>query len=273
MRYGAMNNPYNNLIDEIRLFGENKFDYIDLTLEKPEATPELLIRKKDEIMDALSSYNLRTVGHTPWYLELGHPYESVRKAFLKEALKIIEVLGRMEVSKTTIHPLPAFPRIYKRKKHREKIIGLTIDSIKKIVNKASEHGMIIVIENLDGGKLLSLEEYEEIIAKTMSYFHLDVGHANLDTPTNRSVEFIKHFGNQGLLKHVHISDNVGGTMKAGWDLHLPIGTGKIDFKNIFKALKEVKYNDTMTLEVFSRDRDYLILSKNKVKKFWEEANL
>jgi len=272
MRYGAMNNPYNNLIDEIKLFGENKFDYIDLTLEKPEATPEILIEKKKEILDALSSYNLGVVGHTPWYLELGHPYESVRKAFLKEALKIIEVLGKIEVSKTTIHPLPAFPRMHKRK-YREKIVGWTIDSIKKIVNKANEYGMIIVIENLDGGKLLSLEEYEEIIVKTMSYFHLDIGHANLDTRTNRSVEFIKHFGSRGLLKHVHISDNVGGTMKAGWDLHLPIGAGKIDFRSIFKALKEVKYDDTMTLEVFSRDRDYLILSKNKVKKLWEEVKI
>lgn len=271
MRYGAMNNPYNNLIEEIKLFGENKFDYIDLTLEKPEATPEILIKKRNEILDVLSSYNLDIVGHTPWYLELGHPYKNVRKAFLKEAIKIIEVFGNMEVLKTTIHPLPAFPSVYKRKKYREKVIGWTIESIREIVNKASEYGMIIVIENLDGGRLLSIEEYEEIIAKTMSYFHLDIGHANLDTCKNRSIEFIKHFGERGLLKHVHISDNVGGRMKAGWDLHLPIGAGKIDFKSIFKALKEVKYDDTMTIEVFSRDRDYLIISKNKVKKLWEEV--
>jgi sugar phosphate isomerase/epimerase len=36
-----------------------------------------------------------------------------------------------------------------------------------------------------------------------------------------------------------------------------------------KELKEAPYDDTMTLEVFSRDRDYLKISKEKVKKMWE----
>jgi sugar phosphate isomerase/epimerase len=35
-----------------------------------------------------------------------------------------------------------------------------------------------------------------------------------------------------------------------------------------KALKRVGYNDTITLEVFSRDRNYLKMSKRKMEGMW-----
>ncbi|RLE51750.1 MAG: hypothetical protein DRJ20_01515 [Candidatus Methanomethylicota archaeon] len=266
LKIGAMNNPYNDIISEIEFIGKAKFDYIDLTAEKPEASPEVIAKRRREIMEALSTFNLEVVGHTPWYLELGHPYESVRRAFLKEALKIIDILGSIEIKKATIHPIPAMLGVYKVKKYRRKMLEWMIQSIKEISKRASDYDMIIVIENLDGGKILSLENYEEIITKANCYFHLDVGHANLNLQRNMAVEFINHFGAKGLLKHVHVSDNVGGTMRGGWDLHLPIGAGKINWKEIFKALRKVGYDDTITVEVFSPDRDYLIMSKEKVKK-------
>jgi hypothetical protein len=36
-----------------------------------------------------------------------------------------------------------------------------------------------------------------------------------------------------------------------------------------KELKEAQYDETITLEVFSRDRDYLKISREKIKKMWE----
>jgi hypothetical protein len=33
----------------------------------------------------------------------------------------------------------------------------------------------------------------------------------------------------------------------------------------------IGYDETMTLEVFSRDRDYLKMSLNKAKQMWEDA--
>jgi sugar phosphate isomerase/epimerase len=36
-----------------------------------------------------------------------------------------------------------------------------------------------------------------------------------------------------------------------------------------RELKEVQYDETITLEVFSRDRDYLKISKEKIKRLWE----
>jgi sugar phosphate isomerase/epimerase len=37
-----------------------------------------------------------------------------------------------------------------------------------------------------------------------------------------------------------------------------------------KALKGIGYNDTITLEVFSRDRDYLKMSRKKMEEMFEK---
>jgi len=66
------------------------------------------------------------------------------------------------------------------------------------------------------------------------------------------------------LKHVHLSDNKGSE-----DLHLPMGVGNIDWKKILKILKKY-YRGTITLEVFSKDKDYALLSKEKLKRLWEK---
>ena len=61
-----------------------------------------------------------------------------------------------------------------------------------------------------------------------------------------------------------MSDNFGKE-----DQHLPIGAGIIDFSRVVKALKGIGYADTITLEVFSRDRDYLKMSRKKIQEMWE----
>ena len=64
--------------------------------------------------------------------------------------------------------------------------------------------------------------------------------------------------------HIHASDNFGRE-----DSHLPIGAGTVEFDRILKELKGTGYNDTLTVEVFSRDRDYLGISRDKVRELWE----
>ena len=62
------------------------------------------------------------------------------------------------------------------------------------------------------------------------------------------------------LRHIHISDNLGGF----GDLHLPIGAGTIEFEKIFNVIRGMRYDGTMTLEVFAPDRTYLRISKDKI---------
>jgi sugar phosphate isomerase/epimerase len=82
--------------------------------------------------------------------------------------------------------------------------------------------------------------------------HLDIGHANLLVPANTTSEILAAFGDR--LRHVHLHDNKGGHE----DLHLPLGAANIDVRRAVHALKDCKYDSTITLEVFSPDRHYRI---------------
>jgi sugar phosphate isomerase/epimerase len=97
--------------------------------------------------------------------------------------------------------------------------------------------------------------------------HLDIGHANLRlglTEKNRFPALLEAFGDR--LAHVHVSDNRGGAE----DLHLPLGAGTVDWRGAIRALKDAGYDGTVTLEVFSREREYLRVSRRLWLEWWSE---
>jgi sugar phosphate isomerase/epimerase len=96
-------------------------------------------------------------------------------------------------------------------------------------------------------------------------WHLDVGHANLNAPANVTPELLAAFSER--LVHVHLSDNKGGDA----DLHLPLGVGTIDWGWAIGLLKRSGFDDTITLEVFSPDDEYLAISRRKVRQLWDEV--
>ena len=136
-------------------------------------------------------------------------------------------------------------------------------ALQKLVPEAEKFGIKLLIEHFRCNDL-SLSILENLFAQFSQIgFHLDVGHANLSVSENMTPELLRKFGNR--LAHVHISDNFGVD-----DLHLPLYCGNIDWNMIVKNLKSSDYNDTITLEVFSENDEYLLLSKKYLKKLWEE---
>src|ERR671910_466525 len=64
--------------------------------------------------------------------------------------------------------------------------------------------------------------------------------------------------------HVHWHDNHGTR-----DEHLPEGSGLIDHQKALKALKNINYDRTITLEVFTNGNDARS-SAYKLKTMWSE---
>jgi sugar phosphate isomerase/epimerase len=67
------------------------------------------------------------------------------------------------------------------------------------------------------------------------------------------------------LRHVHLHDNKGGAA----DLHLPLGAGTIDVTKHIRSLQAAGYDGTITLEVFSPDREYLRYSRDALRRTWD----
>jgi sugar phosphate isomerase/epimerase len=80
---------------------------------------------------------------------------------------------------------------------------------------------------------------------------------------NTTEELLAHFGPR--IRHVHLHDNKGGTA----DLHLPLGSGTMDFRRQLAALKSIGYDGTITLEVFSADPHYFAYSRDVLRETWD----
>ena len=147
----------------------------------------------------------------------------------------------------------------------DKAKGHAMESIEIILKKAISLNITLCIENMfpQSHFLSNPNEFQEVFnAFPEIRLTLDIGHANLGAGRNKSSEFIRLYGYR--IGHVHACDNFGKE-----DSHLPIGAGFIDFQKILRELKETQYDDTITLEVFSKDRDYLKISRDKLKRMWE----
>ena len=66
--------------------------------------------------------------------------------------------------------------------------------------------------------------------------------------------------------HIHWRDNHGRK-----DEHLPIGEGLIDHEKTVRALKNIEYDRTITLEVFTNSNDAKS-SSDKLKIMWAKES-
>ena len=251
MKVGFPNNPKRDILEEIEWIGKNKFDFIDLFLEEDQAVPERIDVKK--VRNLLEEHGLEVVGHTACYLPIGSPIDSIRKSAISEIIRYLTVFNRLGVHSVTIHA--NWPTgIFSAKEG----IAFQVTSLRELIREAREYNLKLMYEPIDTQKD-NLENVSAVLSQVPELlFHLDIGHASLFG--RKPEQFIKEFHQK--LKHVHLNDN--DRMR---DLHLPMGAGSIDWRRTIKVLKKY-YNGTITLEVFSRDRDYALLSREKLIDLW-----
>jgi len=260
MKVGAMNNPTSNLLKEIQWIGKNGFDFVDLTLEPPCAYS--LSVEVDSVKELLDKYNLDIIGHTAYYLPIASPFQSFCELAQRELKNCFEIFQALDAHKVNIHADESVVGIF----NKERALVRNIRAIKLAAQKAKEMGLRLIVENTI--KLFNNVDDLNILFESGidAGFHLDVGHANLNTDRNRTEEFLSRFADK--LEHVHFSDNKSGNA----DLHLPLGAGLIPWDKIVSQLKRYNYDGTITLEVFSRDKRYLLASRDKLLEMWNESD-
>ena len=252
MKIGFPSNPRMNIIDEIKWIAENGFDFVDLFLEEDSAVPDRINSK--EIRALIDNYGIGVVGHTAWYMPIGSPSPAVRKAAVKEIERYLEVFSETGVKFVTVHAHWQSGNLFNPKE----AAYFQIESLISLVASARETGLNIMFEPVTSRRD-TIENVAFILDSVPGlYLHLDIGHASLYS--RKPEEFINQFGSR--LRHVHLHDNDLDT-----DLHLPLGTGKVDWKGAVRELKRF-YDGTITLEIFSEDRRYALISREKLNEFW-----
>jgi sugar phosphate isomerase/epimerase len=258
MIYGAMNFPIRPILEELEAISGLGFDYLELAMDPPQAHHGMIRQQKEEFLRALDRCNMGLVCHLPTFVSTADLTDRLRETSLNEVLESLEVAAGLRPLKVVLHP--------------SIIIGLgvfvmdqardyALKSLDAIVEKADHLGLCLCIENMfpRSHSLVDPEHFDEVFERFPKLkLTLDIGHAHIESKgTQKALAFIERFPDR--IGHIHANDNLGKD-----DDHLPIGTGTIDFPEIVKALTGIGYDQTITLEVFSRDRDYLTISREKL---------
>lgn len=267
MLIGFMNNPWRPLEEELKFISEN-FDFAEITIEYPEASPEKILSKKNRIESLINKNNLRVLAHAPWYFHLGHPYDRIRQCYISEMMDIINVAGQIGAECVTIHSeiSEGLPSKYLQDMKEELLekFSMSLDMIK---DKVDEFGMKLMLENLDG-KAITLDEIFLLLNSRDIKITFDIAHAfiELHGDNNKLIDYLIKLRDK--IEHMHFSDNFGNK-----DMHLPLGVGAIDWDKILHKAMELGFDRTITLEVHAKDRDYVLLSKEKVLREVERKRL
>lgn len=255
MLIGAMNHPRRSLREQIEWLGKNGFDFLDLTLEPPEAASWKIDPR--ELKQMLADAGLVVVGHTAPFLPIANPVEGLRRAAVHELLRCMDVFSQVGVKWMNVHP-----RTSPMHDH-EFAVQRNLESLAELIEHGRGVGLGVMVENVPGS-FNNARELGELLERLPELgLHLDIGHANLMTSINTTAEILEAYGDR--LRHVHLHDNRGGEL----DLHLPLGAGNIDLAESLRLVKQSGYDGTITLEVFSTDRNLLLYSRDLLRNLWQ----
>jgi sugar phosphate isomerase/epimerase len=261
MQIGAMNHPARNPLAEIDWFGRHGFDFVDLTLEPPAADPGQL--DPAEVRAALDRHDLGVVAHTAWFIPLGSPFGTVRDASLAEFRRVLRAAQQIGAAVMNVH-YGKPPKFFRP----EQAVGWHAEVLSRLCEEAAQVGVTIVLEHVPHGGSDQLETIVAIMDRVpLLGFHLDSGHAKLERGYDRWDEYLDRLGPK--LRHVHLSENDGTA-----DQHLPLGAAPrstTDWPRHVQKLKAAGYDGTITLEVFAPHREYLLLSRDLLRKWWDEG--
>lgn len=259
MQYGAMNYPVRPILEEIDIFARLGFDYLELAMDPPMAHHSILTSNQSAITQALKDSGMGLVCHLPTFLTTADLTESLRRASVAEMLQSLDVAADLGARKVVLHPsMVSGMGVFVK----ETVKGFFIDFLSEMITITRHKNLSICLENMFPRCRLGVEaeEFEEIFSLFPSVkFALDTGHANIgDQEGNRLKKLVQLCGER--LGHLHFSDNHGKR-----DDHLAVGEGSVNFEELVQSLKDIGYDDTLTLEVFDENRQMLANSRERIK--------
>lgn len=267
MQYGAMNHPLHLVRDQIPGFAGMGFDYLELTLDAPEAHYSVIRQQADAISQALARHDMGLVCHLPTFVYTADLTPGIRAASVAEMTESIAVAAELGAKKAVIHPGMLIGLGHQA---RKRCLQYAMESLQTIAQTARDHDLKLCAENMPPacGIFCEPEDFAPLFESFPQFgLTLDTGHAHIqlkDSPRpGRLAEFIERFSQQ--IAHVHASDNQGKK-----DEHLALGKGTLNLADLVSRLKSVGYDGTVTLEIFSEEPADLPASRDHLAGLWEK---
>jgi sugar phosphate isomerase/epimerase len=259
--FGLLTNPSIELISEISKIYDLNFDYVEIGIEGPEGDPVIINKKKkkDVIKNLLERFKQKPIAHTAYWIDLASDYDYIRHAWILEALREIKTARKLGIDLINFHA-NINGMFYEEK--RKIVLDNMIKSLKELTKYAERSSVKVMLENVPlSNGVHSLNEFKYIVDNVDSLLvHLDIPHAFTSGGMASVIDYINTFRDK--IIHIHWHDNHGQK-----DEHLSVGEGFIDHQTAVKALKDIGYDRTITLEVFTNSNDAKS-SADKLKTMW-----
>jgi sugar phosphate isomerase/epimerase len=136
MQYGAMNFPIKPVDQELEDIAALGFDYLELTMDPPQAHYTTIRQQMNSILSALNSHAMNVICHLTTF---------VSTADLQEMFNSLEVAAELGSLKVVLHPghiggLGVYVK--------ETALAYANESLASIINRAQDLGLCVCLENM-----------------------------------------------------------------------------------------------------------------------------
>jgi sugar phosphate isomerase/epimerase len=234
-------------IDEISALG---YKGIEILCDRPHAFPlpmdkekirilKVKLKEKNLEISNLNAFTLFAVQDTyhPSWIEDDEDYRQVRIDHTINCIRLAHELGAKNISVE-----PGGPSSYSI--YKEKHMKIFVEGLNKVLPFAEENDVKILVEPEPELLLETSGDFLELVKNFSSKYiglNFDIGHfycVNED-PAKLVFELKDYFS------HIHFAD-----IKNRIHNHLIPGLGSIDFKQVLQALKEIRYDGFVTVELY-----------------------
>jgi len=102
-KFGLLTTPIMPVPKEIVRFKKLGFDYAEIGIEEPLATPRILTRQKGRILKLLKENGMFALGHSAYWVQFGSSHEKARRGWIEEGKEMIRVATQLELPLLNFH--------------------------------------------------------------------------------------------------------------------------------------------------------------------------
>ncbi len=258
-------NQYSGMFDllyaateaSLKLSEEQGFNVCEIVIESPGV---FIDEKREEFVDLCNSYSIKKQVHGP-FIDMGlcSHNNRISMASVEAYIDAANLTKEIGAKVFTIHPGVANFLINSIQRYNKNQL---IKAVKLLLDRIADLNLTVCIENMPKNANILLNEKElqlffSEVDRNDLFFTYDTSHAwTCDTNISKLWK-----GLHDKIKNIHIVENFDKNS----DSHPALGSGKIDFREIFDKIKEYKYKGSLIIELTSASET--LKSIDFIKKF------
>jgi sugar phosphate isomerase/epimerase len=229
--------------DCLKFAEENNIKVVELVLDPPEIFNS---KNQQKYIDIINSYSIKKQIHGP-FIDVNlcsHNYD-ISKASIESYCNTAKICKKVGAKIMTIHPGLANFLINSIREFNKMQLAQSVNSLLEFT-----YGMniTICIENMPKNCYIMSDEnnIEDIFSKIhQSNLFLTYDTSHFYTCDGDVKKLWEKFHNK--IKNIHLVDNFSKNS----DTHPPLGTGKVNFGEIFEIIKSYNYTGALIIELSS----------------------